>query len=122
MRTRSLARAGVALGLGLLAGCKVGPNYERPPAPTPGAFKELAGWRPSDPQDTIDRGAWWSVYRDPVLDRLERQGGISNQAPKQAEGAVPGGQAGPGGGRARPFSGPAATPGARREGGGAAPS
>jgi len=77
----------VALALGLLAGCKVGPNYERPPAPTPGAFKELAGWRPSDPQDTIDRGAWWSVYRDPVLDRLERQVEISNQTLKQAEAA-----------------------------------
>ena len=45
------------------------------------------GWAPSRPNDAIDRGAWWSIYRDPVLDGLERQIDISNQNLKAAEAA-----------------------------------
>ncbi|MBV9747230.1 MAG: efflux transporter outer membrane subunit [Acetobacteraceae bacterium] len=63
-----------------LGGCMVGPDYRRPPAIISGHFKELAGWKPSAPSDTVDRGAWWSIYRDPVLDRLERQVATSNQS------------------------------------------
>lgn len=68
-----------------LAGCMVGPDYGRPAAPAPVAFKELAGWKPSAPSDATDRGAWWSVYRDPELDRLERMVAVSNQTVKQFE-------------------------------------
>ena len=50
-------------------------------------FKEIAGWKPASPQDEIDRGAWWSVYKDPVLDDLEKQIDISNQTLKQSEAA-----------------------------------
>jgi NodT family efflux transporter outer membrane factor (OMF) lipoprotein len=76
----------LALALALLAaGCKVGPNYARPQAPTAAKFKELAGWKPSHPRDGIDRGAWWSVYNDPQLDTLERQVEISNQTVAEAE-------------------------------------
>ena len=39
------------------------------------------------PNDTINRGAWWSIYRDPTLDGLERQINISNQTLKQDEAA-----------------------------------
>jgi NodT family efflux transporter outer membrane factor (OMF) lipoprotein len=77
--------------LGLLlattAACSVGPDYEKPSAPTPAAFKEQAGWKASAPQDEIDRGAWWSVYKDPVLDALEKRIDISNQNLKAAEAA-----------------------------------
>src|ERR1700760_2979067 len=69
----------------LLAGCMVGPNYKRPDAPVPVAFKELAGWKISQPADTADKGAWWSVYNDPELDRLERMVEVSNQTVKQFE-------------------------------------
>ena len=51
----------------------------------PVAFKELAGWKISQPSDTIDKGAWWSVYNDPLLDRLERTVAISNQNVKSFE-------------------------------------
>jgi len=70
-----------------LAGCKVGPNYERPPTAVPVAYKELAGWKPGRPQDAIDRGAWWEMFGDPVLSGLEREIDISNQNLKQAEAA-----------------------------------
>jgi outer membrane protein TolC len=69
----------------LLAGCMVGPDYKRPDAPVPVAFKELAGWKISQPADTVDKGAWWSVYHDPELDRLERMVDVSNQTVKQFE-------------------------------------
>ncbi|WP_254073223.1 efflux transporter outer membrane subunit [Acidisphaera sp. S103] len=69
----------------LLTGCMVGPDYKRPDAPPAPAFKELAGWKISQPADTIDKGAWWSVYRDPELDRLEAMVNVSNQTVKQFE-------------------------------------
>lgn len=72
--------------LALAAGCTVGPDYQRPSAPVPAAYKE-AGWKPATPEDTLNRGDWWSVYRDPVLDRLEKQIDISNQTLKAAEAA-----------------------------------
>ena len=62
-----------------LCGCMVGPDYKRAAAPATLSYKELAGWKPATPIDAIDKGAWWSVYRDPVLDSLERQVAISNQ-------------------------------------------
>ena len=69
----------------LLAGCMVGPNYRRPPAPVAVSYKELAGWQPATPEDGFDRGAWWSIYHDPILDHLERQIDISNYTLQQAE-------------------------------------
>jgi NodT family efflux transporter outer membrane factor (OMF) lipoprotein len=75
-----------SLALLTLSGCMVGPDYERAePASTPAAFKELAGWKPSRPADAAEKGAWWSVYRDPELDRLERMVEISNQTVKEYE-------------------------------------
>jgi len=35
--------------------------------------------------DGIDKGAWWSIFKDPVLDGLERRVVINNQTVKQAE-------------------------------------
>jgi NodT family efflux transporter outer membrane factor (OMF) lipoprotein len=69
----------------LLAGCTVGPDYKRPDAAAPVAFKELAGWKISQPADTVDKGTWWSVYHDQELDRLERMVEVSNQNVKQFE-------------------------------------
>lgn len=89
MTRRRLARTGaVACGLALaLSGCLVGPDYHRPTAVISPTYKELAGWKPSVPQDAIDRGAWWSVYHDSELDDLERQVAISNQNLKAYEAA-----------------------------------
>ncbi len=75
----------------MVAGCTVGPDYERPAAPVPAVYKEapqtMADWRVAQPADASDRGAWWAVFRDPVLDGLERQIDISNQNLKAAEAA-----------------------------------
>ena len=85
---------GILVSLFGLCGCTVGPDYERPDARVPVAYKEAwkpgptaTGWRETRPADGTDRGAWWSIYRDPVLDGLERQIDISNQNLKAAEAA-----------------------------------
>lgn len=86
--TRSLTRwllAGAALTS--LAACTVGPDYKKPPAPVPIAFKELAGWKPATPKQAASGQPWWSVYDDPVLDGLEKQIDISNQTLKADEAA-----------------------------------
>src|ERR1700688_281975 len=67
------------------SGCMVGPDYKRPDAPPSPGFKELRGWKPSQPRDDVDKGAWWSVYHDPELDRLERMVEVSNQTVKEFE-------------------------------------
>jgi NodT family efflux transporter outer membrane factor (OMF) lipoprotein len=76
----------IALCTALLS-CSVGPNYHRPSAPVPSTYKEFKGWKVAAPNDTINRGAWWSIYRDPTLDSLEQQVNISNQNIKAAEAA-----------------------------------
>jgi NodT family efflux transporter outer membrane factor (OMF) lipoprotein len=64
----------------LLAGCAVGPDYVRPkPSSTPAAFKELQGWAPAQPRDMADRGEWWTVYGDPLLDQLAAEVAVNNQ-------------------------------------------
>jgi NodT family efflux transporter outer membrane factor (OMF) lipoprotein len=82
------ALSGVALLAGLsLTACSVGPDYVRPEAPTPTTFKEAKGWKYISPLDTIDRGDWWSVYNDPVLNGLMAQVNISNQTVIASEAA-----------------------------------
>lgn len=73
-----------------LAGCKVGPDYAKPhplPAaqPLPAEFKEAPGWKPATPMAEIDRGAWWSVFGDPVLNELEARVAVDNQTVAAAE-------------------------------------
>ena len=83
-----MKRAFACIGLLALAvGCSVGPNYHRESAPVPKVYKEYKGWKVAGPNDTINRGAWWSIYRDATLDGLERQINISNQTLKQDEAA-----------------------------------
>lgn len=55
------------------SGCTVGPNYHRPDAPTPAAWKSEAPWRESEPSDQIPKGAWWSVFGSDELNALETQ-------------------------------------------------
>ena len=71
----------------VLSGCMLGPDYKRLPAIAAAQYKELAGWKAATPSDTLDRGAWWSIYHDPVLDGLQRQVAASNQTLKAQEAA-----------------------------------
>jgi NodT family efflux transporter outer membrane factor (OMF) lipoprotein len=65
----------------LAAACTVGPNYRRPVAPVPVAFKEQPpeGFKQAQPGDALQKGKWWEIYEDPALNALEEQVSISNQ-------------------------------------------
>ena len=58
----------------LLAGCAVGPPYKRPAAELPSA------WQGVPAQGVIAAGErWWTLYGDPVLDRLVEEARAHNQ-------------------------------------------
>jgi len=78
-RTKPSAAAS-AIALLALAGCSFAPAYHRPPMATiPASFKEEPGWRAATPSDAVERGQWWLLFNDPVLDELERKVVVSNQ-------------------------------------------
>ncbi|MGO4328598.1 efflux transporter outer membrane subunit [Cupriavidus sp. 2TAF22] len=75
MRLRRSAQAiapAVALAA-LLGGCAAGPDYRKPEADMPAAWKLEPPWRESTPGDSVAKGNWWERFGDPRLDALERQ-------------------------------------------------
>lgn len=83
------AKIATAAGLlMLLSGCRVGPRYTPPAAPTITApnykestvnFKDADGWKVASPQDAMIRGNWWEVFHEPELNALEEQLNANNQ-------------------------------------------
>src|SRR5271155_2300552 len=67
-----------------LTGCTVGPNYRRPAAEVPPAYKEVGDWKPAQPNDQNFGGNWWEIFQDPQLNALEAQVNVSNQNLKAA--------------------------------------
>src|SRR5579864_4299353 len=63
-----------------LTGCAVGPKYQRPPVPTPPAWKTEAPWREAAPKDAIPKGAWWEVFHDEELNGYEQALLAANQS------------------------------------------
>jgi NodT family efflux transporter outer membrane factor (OMF) lipoprotein len=63
----------------LASGCAVGPDYQRPSAVTPAAYKEANNWVPAAPADALERGPWWTLFNDPVLNELTSGIEVSNQ-------------------------------------------
>ena len=57
-----------------LAGCAVGPNYQRPaPAPLPASWKTAPPWKAAQPRDSELKPKFWEVFDDAVLSGLEGQ-------------------------------------------------
>ena len=69
----------VLLVAAALGGCALQPPYQRPTTPEPAAFKEAQGWVPAAPADALDRGPWWQLFGDPVLNDLAASVEVSNQ-------------------------------------------
>lgn len=69
----------VLLASSLLAGCMVGPDYQKPAAPISTTFKEAEGWRAASPQDELPKGPWWELYQDRQLNALVSQVQLNNQ-------------------------------------------
>jgi NodT family efflux transporter outer membrane factor (OMF) lipoprotein len=78
---KSLKSLALALGIaGWLSACSLAPHYERPDTEiAPEEYLEAQGWKLSKPSDTEPRGAWWTAFRDPSLDRLESRFTDANQ-------------------------------------------
>jgi outer membrane protein TolC len=74
-----LRLAALALAACAVAGCAVGPAYHQPSTPLPSAFKEAEGWAPAAPADTLERGPWWTLFGDPVLNQMAADIEVSNQ-------------------------------------------
>jgi NodT family efflux transporter outer membrane factor (OMF) lipoprotein len=66
-----------------LSACTVGPNYVRPSAQSPLAYKEAA--QSSQSFDDAIGANWWEIFGDAELSALEPQIDISNQNIAQAE-------------------------------------
>lgn len=73
---------------GVLNACSTLPAYHAPDAAIPAHYAlqpvAAAGWDVGHPADTLPRGAWWTVFHDPVLNGLEAQVDVSNQTVKKA--------------------------------------
>lgn len=76
-----------------LAGCMVGPKYNRPAALTspadagqqPAEFKEANGWKQAQPAEGPLAQDWWRLFGIAELDGLEAQVDVSNHTIKAAE-------------------------------------
>jgi NodT family efflux transporter outer membrane factor (OMF) lipoprotein len=66
------------LSLTALAGCNLAPAYRQPVVTTPAAYSDMGPWSPASPDDAAPRGAWWTIYNDPVLNGLEARIDASN--------------------------------------------
>jgi multidrug efflux system outer membrane protein len=82
-----------------LAGCAVGPNYDRPAAlksqPLPNTFGQslapngaitnlvtatnLGDWKPAQPSAHLPHDHWWELFNDPELNRLQTLAASENQ-------------------------------------------
>ena len=63
----------------LVTGCAVGPAYQRPSTPEVAAYKEASNWVVAAPLDALERGPWWELFNDPVLNDLAARVEVSNQ-------------------------------------------
>lgn len=82
---RTFAPALLALAL---AGCSVGPAYERAAVAVPDAYKEAwpaaqgeaaSQWKVAQPAEQQPRGQWWRVFGDETLNRLQEEAMAANQ-------------------------------------------
>ncbi len=78
--SRTLLAVAVTLGL---AGCMVGPDYQRPQVAVPARYTELVGWTQAAPAASAPKGDWWEGFNDPLLDRLEPLVAVSNQTVRE---------------------------------------
>jgi outer membrane protein, multidrug efflux system len=83
-RVKHLAALATLAVLQFVAGCTVGPKYQRASAPVPAKWDVTEPWRESAPRDQVAKGEWWSVFQNDELSALERQALDANQTIKVA--------------------------------------
>ena len=82
LESRRAAIFSIFAGVSLCAGCTVGPNYKRPSAPVAAKCEVTQPWREAEPQDSIPKTAWWTVFHDDELNGLENELLAANQSLK----------------------------------------
>jgi NodT family efflux transporter outer membrane factor (OMF) lipoprotein len=88
IHSRRFAMTGVASVLALLiSACAVGPNYQKPVTQEVSTFKEAGDWIPAVPADALERGPWWELFGDLILNQLAARVEVSNQNVAVAVGA-----------------------------------
>jgi len=72
LASRPLGTWLAALTLCALAGCAVGPDFQRPESSTPEVFKRTeAAQAPSRAVEAEFKAEWWTLFNDPILNALE---------------------------------------------------
>jgi multidrug efflux system outer membrane protein len=82
---RPLPIVGVVLAGLSLAGCIVGPNYERPKLPAPGEYRFVESQTQAESLGDL---RWWQVFDDPQLQSLIREAIANNLDVKVAAARV----------------------------------
>lgn len=72
MNCHRIVASAFAVGPFLIAGCTLGPTYSRPTVATPAAWKETTALSAA-PVETPLPAAWWTIFNDAELNRLETQ-------------------------------------------------
>ncbi|MDT8421691.1 MAG: efflux transporter outer membrane subunit [Desulfuromonadales bacterium] len=80
MLNRMMSLFGVGLMALLLSACTMGLDYQQPDTMIPPSYKQDARWKEAEPQATLEKGAWWEIYHDPVLNGLEHRAIEANQS------------------------------------------
>jgi len=68
----------------LLAGCTVGPKYQRASASVPAHWDVAEPFREIAPNDALPKGEWWAIFHDYTLNSLEHDALDANQTLKVA--------------------------------------
>jgi len=69
---RNKTLIGVIVGLLCVAGCRVGPKYQRPTVATPESFRAAPVNTVAAPVESFGEQKWWDVFQDPQLQVLVR--------------------------------------------------
>ncbi len=81
----------------ILTGCSLAPDFVVPDMHPPEAYKEEPAekqaqpegtWKPAEFLEKADRGSWWTLFQDDVLNDLETQATNANQSAKAAAARV----------------------------------
>jgi len=82
---KRLVALATTASLSVLSACQLAPAYAPPVTPPPTtAFKEDGAWTTATPGDAVERGAWWTIFRDPVLSGLEQRVDAANPSLAEA--------------------------------------
>lgn len=91
MRLISALRLGASLGCLLVAGCAVGPNFQRPTAPADAAYANLASGQTRAQNVVVGADIpadWWTLFHSAALDALVRRAIAANPDLTAAQAAL----------------------------------